>query len=375
MHPLYPYLHKLQHPYSGLIESYPLSPVDYLHKVGFTYDLSLAALVLIHHGSLDEAGRIIEFFRSMPLPTQGGWNFNTAYNVFRRAPALDEGMQVGPIAWSALALIRYSQSTGQMLYRHKAILLLDWIRRQVPHFQGGLVMGIEDPWESRMSVENNWAYYAALHALCPLLPHGLLRETFEQEERLVRIWLARQGGSRGQEDPVKALDVYTSALLVGPEAHLSQTFGNDPRALATWVKPWISEMIALFRVPGTAAFDYADAKEAQRTDRPRVGWLEGTEQVSIALRLWAPWLRAMGDTVFADDIEQLAAAAHDHVISRCLTVHGLIAIPNTDSREPVRTFADGWVARPDNEPALNGTTWAYFSDVGFNPYTGTLLHS
>ncbi len=375
MHPLYPYLHKLQHPHSGLIESFPLTPVDYLQRVGFTYDLSLTALVLIHHGSLEEASRIIEFFRSMPLPVEGGWNFNTAYNVYRRAPALDEGMQVGPIAWSALALIRYSESTGQLLYRHKAVLLLDWIRRQVPHFQGGLVMGIEDPWSSRMSVENNWAYYAALHVLCPLLPHGRLREVFHREELSVRAWLARQGGNRGQEDPVKALDVYTSALLVGPEAHLVQAFGNDARALAAWAKTWIGEMLALFRVPGTAAFDYADAKEAQRADRPRVGWLEGTEQVSIALRLWAPWLRAMGDTVFADDMEQVAAAAHEHVISHCLTIRGTIAIPNTDSRQPIRTFADGWVARPENEPALNGTTWAYFSDVGFNPYTGTLLRS
>ncbi len=372
MHPLYPYLHRIQYPHSGLMESFAQSRQEYLHQVAFTYDLALAAIVFTHHGSLEEAARILEFFRSMPLPTSNGLNFRTAYHVWRRTPVLEEALQIGPIAWAALALIRYTECTQQRLYLYKAISLLDWIRSHVAHAQGGLVMGIDGPWTSRMSAENNWAYYAALRAAVRLMPDGPQRWAFEEEERCVRQWLARYPGNRGHNDPVKALDVYTSALLVGPASHLEHVFMGDPRALAQWVKPWIQEMIALFRVQGTAAFDYAESSEARRANRARVGWLEGTEQASLALRVWAPWFRVMGDVTFANEIESLGIAAHNYVTNHCLTINGAVAIPNTDSREPVLTFADGWLARPVQEPALNGTTWAYLSDVGYNPYTASL---
>ena len=232
-------------------------------------------------------------------------------------------------------------------------------------------MGTQDPWTTRMSAENNWAYYAALRLVTRDLADGVLRESLEQEKLGVRRWLARNGSRRGEGDQVKALDVYTNALLVGPSAHLEEGGMGDRIVLAQWAKGWIGELEALFRVPGPHVYDFTDAKEAQRADRPRVGWLEGTEQVVVAYQTWAPFFESLGDDRFAQDLLKRASLAHAYVVRCSLLAGGGVAIPNTDSPEPVKTFADGWYARPATEPALNGTTWAYLVEIGCNPLVAT----
>ena len=370
---LYRYLHTLQHPGTGLLESFPGSADPQLHGIGFTYDLALATLVFSHHRSLEEAGQLAEFFRSMPLPSVATGDYNTAYLVGRRLPALEQALQVGPMSWVAIALMRYMQSSGQLIYLHKAAAILDWIRRHVDHFHGGVVMGIRAPWTYRMSTENNWAYYAALRLAVQLLPADAMREALEIEKRGVRQWLGRHEGRRGEEDEVRALDVYTNALLVGPEAHLEDgAMGDDRRALAVWAKEQIERMEMLFSLPDHRGYDYTDAFESRRADRPPASWLEGTEQVVLAYQTWAPFFESLGDDAYACDLLRRAGLAHAAVMRCSLLIGGGVAIPNTDSPEPFKTFADGWTARPWTEPALNGTTWAYFVETGFNPLTTSL---
>lgn len=364
---LYQYLHAVQHPTTGLLESFPGSGDHELSQVGFTYDLALAALVFTHHRSLEEAGQVLEFYRSMPLPDPQSHHYNTAYQVGRRLPALESVFQVGPLAWVAIALMRYAEATQQLIYLEKAMHLLDWARRHLYHFHGGVVMGINEPWSFRMSVENNWAYYAALRLAMQLLPDGPAREAFRLEKEGVRQWIQRNERNRGEGDAVKALDVYTNALLVGPAAELEDRFSGDRGALADWAKVWIEELEALFRVPGSSAYDYTDAVEAARADRPRMGWLEGTEQVALAYQAWSRFFDEQGDGGFARVLLRRASLAHAHVIRCSVLAANAVGIPNTDAPEPLKSFSDGWVARPCNEPAVNGTTWTYFVESGFNP--------
>lgn len=49
-----------------------------------------------------------------------------------------------------------------------------------------------------------------------------------------------------------------------------------------------------------------------------------------------------------------------------------LAIPNTNAPLAFLMFSDGWYARPRSEPALNGATWAYLAEVGYNPLTTRL---
>ena len=364
---LYQSLDAIQHPATGLLESFPVSGDPALHDVAFTYDLALTALVFTHHQSLTQADRILALFRSMPLPDSLTVEYNTAYDVEQRLPTLEYAFQVGPFAWVAIALMRHARASGYPADFQRAIKLLEWVRQQVPHFCGGVAMGPQAPWSSRMSVENNWAYYAALRLAIQWLEKGPMREVLWTEKDGVRRWLAHNERNRGERDPVKALDVYTNALLVGPDAHLEDIVMGDRHALVGWAKEWVEELEALFRVPRTFGYDYTDATEAARADRPRVGWLEGTEQVVLAYQTWAPFFETHGEEEFARELLQRASLAHAHVMRQSLLVANAIAIPNTDAPEPIRTFADGWIARPSTEPALNGTTWTYFVEAGFNP--------
>jgi len=337
--------------------------------------LALASLVFSHHQALEEAGATVEFFRSMPLPTPVTPDYNTAYHVDSGLPTLEHAFQVGPLAWVAIALMQYAKASGQMLYVDKAAKLLDWVRRHVDHIEGGVVMGTQPPWALRMSVENNWAYYAALRMAIGSVPDGSLRDALRVEKEDVRRWLSRQGGCRGQGDSVKALDVYTNALLVGPEAHLEDVTMGDRQALAVWAKRWVEELQDLFRVPGKAGYDYTDAAETRRIGRGRAMWLEGTAQAVVAYQTWAPFFDEIGDPAFAHELLRWASLAHAGIMRCSLLVGNAVAIPNTDAPEPLKTFADGWFARPDSEPALNGTTWTYFAEVGFNPWTTPLTVS
>jgi len=368
---LYQYLHAIQHPSTGLLESFPRSGDPELHEVTFTYDLALAALVFAHHGSLEEAGHTVEFFRSMPLPSSATGDYNTAYQVGSRLPALERAFQVGPMSWAVIALMRYAQATSQRLYLEKGVRLLEWAQSHLDHFHGGVVMGTDDPWSSRMSAENNWAYYAALRLAVAELPDGPVRESLQREKEGVRRWLSRNGARRGEGDAVKALDVYTNALLVGPQAHLEDSVMGDRSALAAWAKDWIDQLETFFRVPEQPGYDYTDAEEASRIGRDRAAWLEGTEQVVVAYQTWAPFFEAVGESAFARSLRLRASLAHASVIRCSLLVGNAVAIPNTDAPEPIKTFADGWVARPWTEPALNSTTWTYFAEAGFNPFTPT----
>lgn len=365
---LYRYLHAAQHPVTGLLESFPRSEDDALHGVGFTYDLALTCLVFTHHRSLAEAGRIAEFFRSMPLPTPHGQDFNTAYHVRHGLPALEAAFHLGPMAWAALALARYGRATGQMVYLRRAEELLLWAGQHLPDQDGGLAMGLIAPWTERYSVENNWAYYAALRAVTAAWPPGPERDALMSQRRASRAWLARHERMRGARDPVQALDVYTNALLVGPAAHLEDVRPGDEDGVADWGMAMIEELEALFHVPGSFGYDYTDARETGRANRPRVNWLEGTEQVVVAYQQWAPFLEACGRPVFARKILRWASLAHAGVMRNSLVVGNAVAIPNTDAAEPVLSFADGWIARPWTEPAVNGTTWAYFAESGLNPF-------
>ncbi len=373
---LYRYLHAACDPVTGLPESFPHSGDPELHGVAFTYDLALTALVFSHQRSLEESGRIAEFFRSMPLPTPATPDFNTAYDTHHCLPALEQACHLGPMAWAAIALMRHGEASRQGLYLQKALAILEWAHSHLPHCEGGVAMGLAAPWSERFSVENNWAYYAALRLATRRLLDGPVRERLLEERRGVWEWLSRHAGRRGGgADATKALDVYTNALLIGPEAYLEEGAWPDAHALGAWAARWIEELEALFRVPGSAGYDYTDAVEAARADRPRVTWLEGTEQVALAYQTWARFFETLKESGYAQRLLRRAALAHAAVIRSSLLVGPGVAIPNTDAPEPCRSFSDGWIARPWSEAALNGTTWAYFVETGFNPFLHDLPRS
>ncbi len=359
----------VQHPLTGLLESFPASADPALSDVAFTYDVAAAALVLAHQGRLDAASRALQLYRQMDLPGDLPGVFNTAYHTERRTPTLEYACHGGPIFWTAISLIRYGERTHQAADIDKGVALLEWAIKRLPHYQGGVAMGTEDPWNILMSVENNWVYYAALRVALPHTVSGSSRrQAFQEEKQRVRRWLTRHWRNRGYGDAVKALDVYTHALLVGPEAHLEDS-QMDAHELAIWAKGWIDELEQLFRVPGASRYDYTDALEARQIGRVRAGWLEGTEQVAVAYLTWAPFFERMGENAFAGKLREMASQAHASVLIWAIPgEEATMAIPNTDAIAPFQTFQEGWLARPLDEPALNGTNWAYFAEAGFNPF-------
>ncbi len=371
-HLLSAYLLSVQHPASGLLESFAESADPALADVAFTYDVAASALVLAHAGQLDAAGRALALYRRDRLPPPEVFaGFNTAYDTERSRPTLERVCHGGPLFWTAISLIRFGERARNAQAVEQGITLLEWAVQTFPHYNGGVAMGPQEPWDALMSVENNWVLYAALRVALPHVEPGPRREALLGEKASLRRWLERHWRNRGDGDFVKALDVYTHALLVGPQAHLEDSL-MDQRELEAWARGWIGELEQLFRIPGTARYDYTDALEARQVGRSRSGWLEGTEQVAVAYRTWAPFFESAGDFAYAAWLRRTAAEAHQEVLGFAIAGDEQAAIPNTDSEIPFQTFIEGWMARPSNEPALNGTNWAYFSEVGYNPFTSRL---
>ncbi len=365
------YLLSVQHPATGLLESFAQSADPALADVAFTYDVAVSALVLAHAGQLEAADRALSLYRHLSPPQESFAGFNTAYDTQRSRPTLERVCHGGPVFWTAISFIRFGERARNARAVEQGIALLEWVVKTFPHYNGGVAMGPQEPWDGLMSVENNWVLYAALRVALPHVEAGPRREALLREKIALYRWLERHWRNRGDGDSVKALDVYTHALLVGPQAHLEDS-PMDARELEAWARDWIGELEQLFRIPGTTRYDYTDALEARQVGRPRVSWLEGTEQVAVAYRTWAVFFEAQGDSAYADWLRRTASDAHREVMGFAIAEAGHAAIPNTDSPAPFQTFMDGWLARPVNEPALNGTNWAYFSEVGYNPFTSRL---
>jgi len=353
---------------TGLLESFPRSADPTLKNVAFTYDVAMSALVFARQGKLAASANALKTYRQMPLPAPDRASFNTAYQTQTGRPTLEYRLHGGPLYWTAIALMRYGQAASRPADVQRGVQLVEWVKDHFDHFSGGVVMGIQEPWSYLTSVENNWVYYAALRVAAASLPEGPRRQALEEERHRVRLWIERHVRQRGDSDATKALDVYTHALLVGPEAHL-EDFPSDRAQLAVWAKAWVEEIETLFLVPDTARYDYTDARGAAQAGRARMGWLEGTEQVVVAYLTWVPFFREMGDEAFADQLLVRASLAHSEVLDYAVHYSFGWGIPNTDAAEPLPTFSDGWPARPRSEPALNGTNWAYLASVGYNPFT------
>ncbi|MBI4597732.1 MAG: hypothetical protein HY737_04935 [Candidatus Omnitrophica bacterium] len=368
------YVTNVQDPSTGLPESFTQTRDHRLERVAFTYDVATSALILAHAGKMKQAKQALSTFVRMPLPSAREFHFNTAYLIDQRRPALEARSHAGPILWIAIALMRYGEASGDRAAVKKGIALLDWAHTSLRHIDGGIVMSHQDnAWNYLMSVEHNWVYYAALRMATRRLPEGPQRQRLAQDQRAVRRWLGAHLTERGLSDPEQALDVYTHALLVGPESHLDDGAFATAEALASWARGHITALERQFQVPGSALYDYTDAKGARDAGRPRTGWLEGTEQVSVAYQTWAPWFERHGDAALARALRMKAALAHAEVLRYAARQSvGGMAVPNTNAAMAIHTFSDGWYARPRSEPALNGTTWTYFSEVSYNPLTADL---
>lgn len=368
------YLQSVQHPATGLPVSFSRSIEPALKDVAFTYDAAVSALVLGHAGKFSAARKILATYLRMPLPSHARFDFNTAYNTADQTPTLEHRVHGGPMFWMAIALLRYAQASQDVGAREKGMQILEWSRLHLPHREGGVAMSHRDMWSSVMSVENNWVYYAALRVAAETLPNGHTRDALAQERQQVYRWLIEHRTDRGPGDTIGALDVYTHALLVGPEAHVEDG-GVDPVTLAVWVKQHVEELDARFQIPGSALYDYTDAVESARIGRERLAWLEGTEQVSVAYQAWARWFERQGDREFGKGLRIKAAVSHAQVMEYRLPVAKTMALPNTAAPLPTKTFLDGWDARPRSEPALNGTNWGYFAEADYNPFTTPLPSS
>ena len=373
------YIHSRQNPSTGLPVSFFGSGDALLENITFTYDAALASLVMAHAGDSASAEKTLGFFRQSPLPAADTYDFNTTYNAGQGHPSLEYRVHGGPIFWMVIAMLREAEATGQPDLQARALQLLDWARTTLPHSDGGIAMSQRDSLSGIFSTENVWVYYAALRIAAQQLPDGEERRSLDEERHRVRAWLGRIGTNRGFRlpdfvDPVQALDVYTHPLLVGPESHLEDGAFGSPGALSVWAKAHIEALEMRFKVPDSSLYNYTDEVEAKAIGRSRAGWLEGTEQVVVAYRTWADWFAGQGDSEYAGYLNALANASHAAVKHFKLTYADGAAIPNTDAPIAFRTFQDGWRARPSTEPALNGTTWTYFGEVGYNPFVMPLSH-
>lgn len=367
------YLQSVQHPTTGLPLSFAQSADPVLTGVTFTYDVAVAALVLAHAGEFESARRALQTYIQMPLPSPDTFDFNTAYDIATRTPTLEFRVHGGPLFWVAIALLRYGEAAADNTALNKGVALLEWARTNLPHHEGGVAMSHRDFWHTVMSVENNWVYYAALRIATQLLPEGPRRRALLAEQQAVHRWLQSHQTDRGPGDSIKALDVYTHALLVGPAVPGEDDAFRSDADMAQWAQTHIAQLDELFELPGTALYDYTDAQECKRIGRPRAAWLEGTEQVSLAYQTWASWFEQHGDTAYVKELRAKTALSHAEALRYAIRISPtLVALPNTSATVPFRTFHDGWDARPRSEPALNGTNWAYLVEVQYNPFTTAL---
>ncbi|MBN1871410.1 MAG: hypothetical protein JW800_02445 [Candidatus Omnitrophica bacterium] len=320
----------------------------------FVYDQALAAFAFTHHGDYQKAKAIFNFFdgvRERHIKKYG--NLIGFTDTYKRDGRETETRAAGPNAWVLMALNYYMYKTNDKSFLPLARDLADWLI-SLQCIDGGCIGGYYGNGKPMtwVSTEHNFDCYAGFRDL------GILTadDKYLKKAKEVKRWLVddvwNEENKRfflGKNNPNFATDLSSWAVLsLGIEYAPSLDFAMDKSLNTQTYK------VKNVKVEG---FDFgSDYKRSPFPDKDAV-WFEGTAHMVLAFSIAG---REKESDYYLDQIR--------NCLTDSPTFPYTMGLPYA-SNEGTPVY-DSWMMQ-DKPLCISSTTWYYFAENKFNPFSAT----
>lgn len=352
---------------TGLVTSFEGDRL--LRNWAFTYDQALSAQAFTLFGDYERASRIFDFYNYRAKKVDGG--FVNAYEV-NRGNVTEYAVHSGPNIWLAIAILQYTNKSGDRQYLRLAQSIADWvIAIQNEDEEFGIRGGPKVSW---FSTEHNLDAYALFNILYTI--SGKRRYQLAAQRSLAWLRLHAYNGSylpinRGKGDSTIATDTFSwSISSVGPETLLKQ--GMNPEQIVEYAEDNCAVTVEYRRPEGNtvkvSGFDFSKQRHLPRGGVVSTEW---TGQMIVAYQVMAGYFYRKNEPDKGNFYRQ-KANFYLNELSKML-----ISSPSKTGQGegclPYATAASvdtghGWrTPKGDRTGSLAGTAYAIFASKNYNP--------
>lgn len=335
-----------------------------MEKVCFTYDQSLSIFVFLIFNDLYRAEKILDFY--LDKVRQGEKIYN---GYFTSGEVFEYVRHSGPKAWLGLAVLSYTQHTGNRKYLEIARHIAGFLH-QMQDKEGGLIGGPGLTW---YSTEHNLDAYAFFRGL-----YNLTGETSYREKSLqVKNWIARYAYTdrqipikRGKGDSTIATDTYAwSVTSFGPATLYS--LGMDPEIILEFAAQKCRVSVNFKHQDGrqveVTGFDFAKARNIGRGGVVSGEW---TAQMILAYMIMADYFKDI-DQQKQDKYLQKARFYFNQLQKMVIISPSRVGRSEPSLPYASTPFADtghGWrTPRGNRTGSLASTAYFLIAYKGYNP--------
>lgn len=364
---MYRWLVVHQNPRTALVISYEGD--NEIANWAFIYDLSLVLQAYTNFSDFERAKKILDFFHKK-AKRQEGLFFN-AYYADDGSPA-EYIVHSGPNIWVGIAIMQYSQKSGDFKY----LGLAEEIARAIIDLQlrdkdGGIRGGPNTEW---YSTEHNLDGYAFFNMLYKITG----KEIYLEARDKVLNWLIQNTYNsmdipikRGKGDSTIATDTYAwSIAAIGP-GKLNE-LGMNPDKIIEFAEENCAVEVSFLRPDGSTVkikgFDFAPQRHLARGGVVSSEW---TAQMIIAFRIMADFYYKKEMTskarAYEDKADEYMGQLYNMIISSpSPSGQGESCLPYASS-----DFVDtghGWTTpKGKSTGCVSGTTYTLFAYYHYNP--------
>ncbi|MFA5144824.1 MAG: PilZ domain-containing protein [Candidatus Omnitrophota bacterium] len=363
---MYQWLKVHQNPRTGLVISFEGD--NDIANWAFIYDQSLVAQAYTLFSDFQRARRIFDFFNTKAKRRDR--QFYNAYYANDGSPS-EYVVQSGPNIWLGIAIMQYTQKSGDSSY----VRLAEEIAQAIIDLQGqdkdgGIRGGPGIEW---YATEHNLDAYSFFNMLYKITG----RVCYQEAANKVLSWLVRYTYDkaelpikRGKGDSTIATDTYAwSIAAVGPRK--LEEIGMDPDRIVEFAEQNCSVEVAFLRPEGQTVkvrgFDFASQRNLARGGVVSSEW---TGQMVMAYKIMADYYK---DSL--PDKSRAYARKADEYLSELSNM--IISSPSPsgqgESCLPYATqdSADtghGWsTPKGKSTGSVAGTTYTLFAYYNYNP--------
>ncbi len=340
-----------------------------LRNWAFTYDQSLAAQAFAIFGDYQKAREIFDFYKYEAKKVDGG--FVNAFEVDRGGVA-EYAVHCGPNIWLGIAIMQYTNKTGDKQYLGLARSIGDWvisIQKQDKEF--GIRGGPDLQW---FSTEHNLDAYALFNML-----YGATKnEAYQLAAQRTLAWLKTHAYNgteppinRGKGDATIATDTFSWAICsLGPETLFRTEM--DPEQIIRYAEDNCLVEVEYCRPEGevvkVCGFDFSKHEHLARGGIVSTEW---TAQMIVAYQVMADYFAQKGILDKARDSRQKANFYLNELSKMLICSPSKVGQGEGCLPYASDTSADtghGWrTPKGKKTGSLAGTAYAIFANMGYNP--------
>jgi len=364
---MYQWFKVRQNPHTGLAMSFE-GDKD-IESWAFLYDQALLVQVYLKFSDFSRAKKILDFFAN-DAKREDGWFLN-AYYVNDGAPA-EFVLHCGPNIWLGLAIMQYTQATGDKQYLKIAEEIAgNIIKLQNSDPDNGIRGGPLMSWYSTEHHLDAYAFYKMLARVTGM-------DKYDQAAEKTLSWLVRHTYDRqdlpvkrGKGDSTIATDTYAwSIAAIGP-AKL-KSLGMDPDKIMEFVEENCVVEVNFNRPGGQVVriqgFDFAPQRNVSRGGVVSSEW---TAQMVVSFKIMADYYLKNGQA----DKAAIYQSKADNYLGQLGNM--IISSPSPSGQGegclPYATqdFVDtghGWTTpKGKHTGSVSGTAYTILAYYGINP--------